>query len=350
VNGRINAPGDCDVFRFEGRAGEKIIAEIYARRLNSPLDSVLRLTDAAGKELAFNDDHEDRSAGLYTHHADSWLSATLPAAGVYYLHLADVQHKGGPDYAYRLRIGPPRPDFDLRIVPSSINVRLGATVPITVCAVRKDGFDGEITLTLKDAPKGFALSGGRIPAHEDQVRLTLTAGSTPQEAPISLSVEGHATIQGQQVSRPAVPAEDMVQAFAYHHLVPARELNVALIGRYSPKTTPKFLGAPVLKIPAGGTATVRIALPMRQFSGTVQFELSDPPDGIVVKSVSPSDNGAELVLQNDAAKAKPGLQGNLIFVVSTEKAVAKAKGKAQAKQRRVPFATLPALPFEIVER
>ena len=46
VNGRIDRPGDRDVFRFEGRAGQEIVAEVYARRLDSPLDSVLQLTDS----------------------------------------------------------------------------------------------------------------------------------------------------------------------------------------------------------------------------------------------------------------------------------------------------------------
>ena len=52
VNGRIDRPGDCDVFRFEGRAGQKIVAEVDARKLDSPLDSVLKLTDADGRQLA----------------------------------------------------------------------------------------------------------------------------------------------------------------------------------------------------------------------------------------------------------------------------------------------------------
>ena len=116
---------------------------------------MLKLTDAAGRQLAFNDDHEDKGAGLTTHHADSWLRATLPADGTYYLHLGDTQHKGGPEYAYRLRISPPRPDFELRVVPSSINVRAGATVPLTVYALRKDGFAGEIALALEGRAGGL---------------------------------------------------------------------------------------------------------------------------------------------------------------------------------------------------
>ena len=63
VNGRIDQPGDWDVFRFRGPRRRQIVAEVYARRLDSPLDSVLELTDAAGRQLAFNDDHEDKGSG-----------------------------------------------------------------------------------------------------------------------------------------------------------------------------------------------------------------------------------------------------------------------------------------------
>ena len=52
INGRIDRPDDWDVFQFTGRAGDTIVAEVSARRLDSPLDSVLKLTDATGKLLA----------------------------------------------------------------------------------------------------------------------------------------------------------------------------------------------------------------------------------------------------------------------------------------------------------
>jgi hypothetical protein len=235
VNGRIDREGDADVFRFESCTGDKIVAEVYARRLDSPLDSVLKLTDANDHQLAANDDHEDKGAGLTTHQADSWLSATLPANGTYYLHISDAQHKGGEAYSYRLRISPPQPDFELRVVPSSINARAGATAAVTVYALRKDGFSDDIALTLKDAPRGFKLSGGKVPANQNQVRLMLTVPPTPSEEPISLRLEGRAIIQGREVVHPAVPAEDMMQAFFYRHLVPAKDLKVAILPRGKPK-------------------------------------------------------------------------------------------------------------------
>jgi hypothetical protein len=86
VNGRIDAPGDWDVFRFEARAGQVVFAEVRARRLGSPLDSVLRLTDAAGKQLAINDDHEDPGAGPTGRISFTW--AISSNTGVTSMHTA----------------------------------------------------------------------------------------------------------------------------------------------------------------------------------------------------------------------------------------------------------------------
>ncbi len=49
VNGHVGQPGEQEVFIFAGHAGQQIVAEVSARRLDSPLDSFLRLTDADGK-------------------------------------------------------------------------------------------------------------------------------------------------------------------------------------------------------------------------------------------------------------------------------------------------------------
>ena len=111
INGRIGHPGDVDVFEFSGRAGEEIVAEVYARRLNSPLDSRLTLADANGQVLEANDDCEATATGLVTHGADSYLRVKLSHGGTYSLQIADTQQHGGEEYAYRLRIGPPQPDF-----------------------------------------------------------------------------------------------------------------------------------------------------------------------------------------------------------------------------------------------
>ncbi len=232
VNGRIEKAGDEDVFQISGRAGEAIVAEVWARRLESPLDSVLTLTDAAGRQLAFNDDCEDKGCGLNTHHADSYVRLTLPKDGTYFIRVADRQGKGGAEYAYRLRVSAPRPDFELRVVPSAINARPGASVPVTVYALRKDGFTNEVKLALQNAPPGFLLRGS-LSAGEDRAKLTLIVPASARPGLMDLAVAGRATIEGREVVRTAVPADDRMQAFFYRHLVPAQELKLSVSERGS---------------------------------------------------------------------------------------------------------------------
>ncbi len=349
INGRIDHPGDRDVFRFEGRTGEPLVADVDARRLDSPLDSVIKLTDAAGTQLVFNDDYEDKGSGLNTHHADSYFSTILPTNGTYYLWLGDAQHKGGPEYSYRLRLSPPQPDFALRVVPSSLNIRAGGSVPLTVYALRKDGFTNQITLALDGALAGFKLTGGSIPAGQNQVQVTLTAPPTELDEPVSLSLQGSAMIQGQMRMRKAVPAEDMMQAFAYRHLVPARELEVAVLKRPNPRATMTILSGSPVRVPPGATARIEVGLPGPRIAERAQFELSNPPEGISIQSAAPVGGGVEIVLQTDAAKVKPGLKGNLIIngyvPRPAETNAAKAKGN---NNQRMPLGALPAIPFEII--
>ncbi len=251
INGRINKPNDWDVFRFEGKSNETVVAEVFARRLDSPLDSVLKLTDANGKLLAYNDDREDLGSGVNTHHADSYVSAKLPADGTYYVHLGDTDRKGGDEYAYRLRLSAPRPDFALRAVPSSIsipsrgfitnavtraiktNAVTYASIPVFV--IRKDGFTGPIKLGLRNPPAGLVGMPIALTGTQAMTRLTVKCDLVATQLDLALTIEGRALIDGREVTHAAVPAEDRMQAFLWRHLVPAQEF-AALV--YDPATAP----------------------------------------------------------------------------------------------------------------
>jgi hypothetical protein len=357
VNGRMNRSGDWDVFRIEGRAGEQITAEVTARRLASSMDSVLELTDAAGKRLAFNDDHEDKADALGTHHADSLIHATFPAAGTYFLRLGDAQHQGGSEYAYRLRISAPRPDFALRVVPSDINAETSRLKPITIFALRKDGFDGEIALSFQGDSEGVLMDGGLIPAGQDHVRVTLTLASWLPVDPLSLCLKGRATIAGEEVVRTAIPANDMMQAFAYNHLVPAEELTLLLPGSRKPSKRPTnphafqsrwvLLDDQPIKIPIGGDTELQARVPWDANRGEIQVELSEPPEGIIITKTSCADRTATIVLHGDAEKLTPGLKGNLIGNGYQKRAETNKEGKT--REYRTFLGPLPAIPFEVVQ-
>jgi hypothetical protein len=98
VQGSIGGNQDVDVFRVEGKAGQKVTFEVFAARLGSALDSVLTLYDAGGQVLAVNDDHDNTT--------DSRIDITFPRDGVYYLGLIDAHDQGGPAHVYRLQARP----------------------------------------------------------------------------------------------------------------------------------------------------------------------------------------------------------------------------------------------------
>ncbi|HEX4129758.1 MAG TPA: hypothetical protein VHZ24_06925 [Pirellulales bacterium] len=94
-----------DFYKFHAAAGQRVSFEVVARRLGSPLDSVVRLLDEQGHELVFSDD--DPALG-----ADGRFVHRFAAEGDYWLELRDVRYQGGSGYRYRLRIG----DFPLATV------------------------------------------------------------------------------------------------------------------------------------------------------------------------------------------------------------------------------------------
>ena len=346
INGRIDYPGDGDVFAIKCKKGEPVVVDVFARRLNSPLDSFLRITDADGKQLACNDDLDDKESGLLTHHADSRIDFTPPSNGVFFVHLSDAQRQGGMDYSYRLRIDHPRPDFALRVVPSGINGAPGAVIPVTIYAMRKDGFSAPINLSA--GAGGFVLSGGRIPAGCNSVTATLTFPETAKAGtPQPVEITGTAEISGSQISRKAVPADDRLQAFIYHHLVPARELLAYSPPDRSPKK-PLQMSAEIVKILPKSAGSAKVFLPPALEKNRVRAELKNPPEGISIEKVSPSQDGVDIAFRADLTKAKPGSQGNLIVELTAGRSPAPTD--KEQTEKRWSLGLLPAIPYDLAEK
>jgi hypothetical protein len=96
IEGTIKNERDVDCFKFEGKKGTKIRAEVQAARFGSPVDGFLTLYDANRKILASADDTKDSS--------DPQVVFTLPADGTYFLVLIDAHDLGGANFGYRLLV------------------------------------------------------------------------------------------------------------------------------------------------------------------------------------------------------------------------------------------------------
>ncbi|MEN8149140.1 MAG: hypothetical protein ABFS86_04910, partial [Planctomycetota bacterium] len=331
-----------------GKAGGTVAIEVNARRIGSPLDSLIEVFDSSGKRIALNDDHPDRSAGLVTHQADSFVLAKLPADGAYSVRITDTQGRGGPTFAYRLRVSPPRPDFTVVCVPSCINVNSGSAQIVTAHVVRRDGFDGPIDLSLADSLPGFSLSGARIPAGRDRVRFTLTAPGRAPAQPIALKMEARAVIGGEAIVRRVRPGEDQMQAFLNRHLVPAEEMLVFVRRAGRGRTPIRLATKGTLRLGAGHTAIVRVLSPVRPQLDEWKFELDEAPKGIEVVEVRSAPGGVELLLRADGAKAPAGYADNLIVAVYNEPQPKGDTKKSRRPTRRTFIGVLPAIPVEVV--
>jgi hypothetical protein len=79
----------------------------------------------------------------------------------------------------------------------------------------------------------------------------------------------------------------------------------------------------------------------------VRLELSLPPDGISVESISVQGNGLAITLATDAEVLKTEFKGNLIFNAFREWTTP-ASGDRPARVRRVALGMQPAVPFEVI--
>lgn len=353
INGRIDRPGDEDVFRLE--TGGRLVAEIHARRLGSPLDSMLTVTDAQGNELAFNDDHEDKAQAMLTHHADSHLTASIPATGNYFLRVSDAQRGGGEEFSYRLRLRSPQADYDLRVVPSTIIARAGQVVPITVFVLRRDGFASDIELSLIDPPEGFRIDGSTVPRGVDRVRMTLTVPDTPPSDPVTLRMQGAArrgTRGRANIVRPAVPAENMMQAFIWHHLVPVENWNVVVSGKPAARMPFQLmLPAERVVVPRGGKLRLDLLVLSKHVAADqLRIELDDPPPGITASIVTKDAEKPFIEVTTEADEVEPELRGNLLINVFSEFTPKPTEANPAPKTRRTSYGFMPAVPFEVTKR
>jgi hypothetical protein len=97
VNGTLRG-AERDVFRVYGKAGERRVFEVEARRCGSAIDPVLRILNGNGKQLARSDDAP--GAGL-----DARIDFTFPREGNYYVEVSDARFSKQTQNFYRLKIG-----------------------------------------------------------------------------------------------------------------------------------------------------------------------------------------------------------------------------------------------------
>lgn len=157
---------DTDYFKFPAKKGQSLEINVYARRLRSPLDSVLSLYDSKGKQIATNDD-------TGTGNPDSYLRFNVPADGEYYVRVRDHLRSAGEQYVYRIEITLAHPHIAMSIPQytqqysqerQAVTVHKGNLYATLVRLKRQDVPGGPVTLTCSELPPGVKMIAENLDA------------------------------------------------------------------------------------------------------------------------------------------------------------------------------------------
>ena len=222
ADGVVTHPGAVSVKSFTIDEPGPRILEVTARRKGSPLDAVLTLKKADGPVIAHWDDVTNTvfTGTIPQEESDPIGIYDFKEPGSYVAEVTDRTGHGGMDYAWWLDIRRPTQDFEVRSTRSTLPLKRWQPLKVDFIVRRKDGFSGDVALEFPDSirAKNAVITAG---VEKVTAELYYTGKRTAEIRPISLFARG--TANGRTVRNRVIPCDDYEQAFAWHHLVPAKD-------------------------------------------------------------------------------------------------------------------------------
>ncbi len=161
INGAVDA-NQIDYFKLPLKAGQRVIVDCQAQRIDSRLDGVLVLFDPSGKELIRNHGYVGR---------DPLLDFTATADGEYRIALRDFTYRGGGEYFYRLTTHS-TPQIDYIFPPSGL---AGSNEQYTLYGRNLPGGQPADGLTLAGVPLQKLVVNIPLPS-DDEARRGMAVG------------------------------------------------------------------------------------------------------------------------------------------------------------------------------
>jgi hypothetical protein len=228
VAGRFDEPGDVDAYRVALKKGETCWIEVTSHRLgvgSDPVVTIEKITkDDAGAEtftaVAEGDDlptfyAPDSLDDLNADSLDPALSFTADTDADYRVTLLNQAGGGSVAHLYRLAIRKALPDFQLIAgteLAKTINndafpwvpvLRRGGSAIYRIIAFRRDGFEGDITITVNGLPPGVTADPLVLSGQTSQGFLTVRAAPDAAEWRGTVVLSGKAKLGEAEVTREA---------------------------------------------------------------------------------------------------------------------------------------------------
>ncbi|HWB08465.1 MAG TPA: hypothetical protein VG826_04545 [Pirellulales bacterium] len=332
MNGRIDRPGDRDLFRFHAAAGSKVALRIAAQQLGSPLDAVVTITDASGKEVFTVDDRQPVPRDppvvrvIESPAIDDPLGEfTAVVEGDYWLSIEDRFASGGPDYGYRLELTPAAADFELVVQPAdsgagrtgqaqpqnaptqgtyagigsgSLSLDRGGSGSLMVRAFR-NGYNGPIELSVEGLPAGVQAGSATIAAGQNDATINLTADFAAASTAATVRVVGNAVVEASSraprrlAMQPVVFGSLPVNGGLQRYLA---DVAVGVSQRGAELAIQASFAAPLIP---GGKGKLKVVSQRREgYAGPIELKLLNLPTGLngAAGQIAADQNTSEIEL------------------------------------------------------
>ncbi len=347
ISGSFFPAADVDTFEFTAKKGEVWWIEVASERLGRPTDPAVlvqhvsgtgadeKLTDVA--ELSDIPSPVKTSSNGYAYDGPPYNAGSsdvmgkveIQEDGTHRIQLTDLFGGTRSDdrNIYRLIVRKAAPDFavvgwglhmelrngDRNALSKPLALRGGATMALEVVTVRRDGFDGEIELSMDGLPEGVTAQGLTIPAGKSRGIMLVTADQNAPRAIANVSFSGRAVINGQEVIHPcrmaamAWPIPD-----AWHEIPSPRlvtDVPVSVSGSEFAPVTIVPAEKKVWEVTAGEKLTIPLTHIRRSEFSAATLQLKTFGEGfeqVPMFDVSLDTDASQAVLDLAALKTAPG--------------------------------------------
>ena len=165
ISARVDKPGDIDFFRFNGKKGQKIEAELLPAQGGRFQQGHLRILPLSGNKqpvASSEDDGKFAYPKFSQRGLDVALDYTLPADGQYAIAVASRVSTSifGSNTEYRLKIQEAKPSVNVFAMaplnqnPGDIQLSRGSSGAVLIYLQRTNGFAGEVKIIPQSLPPG----------------------------------------------------------------------------------------------------------------------------------------------------------------------------------------------------
>jgi hypothetical protein len=232
IAGAFYPAADVDTFEFAAKKGETWWVEVASERLGLNTDPFVLVQQV--KDGKFTDVAElydiappmKTTSNGYSYDGPPYDAGSpdvmgkfeVKEDGTYRLQVRDLfgGTRTDPNNIYRLIVRQATPDFSLAAwaihmtlrngdrasLSKPMALRAGDSRAFEVAVQRRDGFDGEIDISMENLPPGVTAAGLKIGKGKPYGHLILTASSDAKRGFSLAKIVGKATINGAVVSRP----------------------------------------------------------------------------------------------------------------------------------------------------